>query len=801
MDTLTGELRYAARRLRKTPGISAVAVLALGLGIGANTAIFSVVKAVLLAPLPYSDPDRLFVIRETKLPQFTSFSVAPGNYLDWTEQQSVFQSMAAHLSGSYNLTGADMPEAVRGVRASASLFDVLGVSPAAGRAFTGAEDQYGREGVAIVSDGFGTRRFGGARAALGEHLTLDGRTHLIVGVMPKGFAFPDAETELWLPMAFTPRELENHGSHYMRVITRLAPSITSEQALTELEIIARRLEAAYPASNNGWSVRLDSLLDLTVGDTRPALLLLLAAVAFVLLIACGNVAGMLLARAATRQQEMAVRIALGASRGQIARQLLIESLLLATMGAVLGILLARWGVQLLPTLAPRLPRLDSVRIDGLTLAFTAAVAVVTSVVCGLLPAVHAARAEPLEALQDAGRGSSVGARRRRMRHGLVVGEIALALVLLVGAGLLIRSFSTLQHVDAGFTPAGALVARLELPEAQYADPETQWRFYDRLIAQLDELPGVEAVGATVALPFVRDYVLGLLIDGRPRPAPGDNPSTNYYAVSPGYFDAMGIRLVRGRLFTDRDRHGAPRVAVINETFARRHFPGDDPIGQRVHLSQGPKVFRQIVGIVADVQQYALDVEPPAQAYEPVAQQPFGRLMLVIRSSIEPASLSRAVRERVLALDPDLPVSQIETLEAVLDRWLVRRRAPMQMLAFFAGIALLLAGLGIYGALAYSVAQRTREVGIRVALGAREGDVLRLVVREGMTLAALGLVAGIVASLGITRLMGSLLFGVATTDPLTYVAVPCVLAGVALLASYVPARRATRVDPIVALRAE
>jgi putative ABC transport system permease protein len=544
------------------------------------------------------------------------------------------------------------------------------------------------------------------------------------------------------------------------------------------------------------------LLDSIVGTIRPALLLLFSAVALLLVIACANVANLLLARAIERGREIAIRTALGAGRWQIVRQLLAESVLLGAAGGIFGVLLAFWCVRLLGVLAPGLPRMAEVRVDGAALLFTGALSLVTSVIFGLVPAGQVSRINVTASLNETGRSSSAGPRRRLLRRILVITETALALVLLVGAGLLARSVRNLQQVDPGFRPRNVLMTTVRLARTRYPDPVQAEAFFRQLVQNLSSLPGVEAVGGATALPFTSDIVNILIIEGRPAPAPGEEPSTNYYGVTPGYFAAMGIPLVRGRLFTERDRADAPRVAVINETLARRFFAGEEPIGRRISVTSRPGTFREIVGIVGDVHQYGLDTDPPAQVYEPFAQEPAGLSMSVVaRTRTDAASLGAAVRNQVRGLDRDQPISDMGPLEARLDRWMADRCAPMQMLVLFAGAALLLAVVGVYGVIAYSVAQRTREMGIRIALGAGANDVLRLVLFEGMTLVVAGTAIGLAASAAATRSMRSLLFGVSTTDPATFLLVPTLLCAAALVASLVPARRATRVDPLIALRSE
>ena len=802
MQIFLEDLRYAIRTLLKSPGFTTVAVLALALGIGATSAIFTVVNGVLLRPLDYDDPDRLVVLRETKLPQFPRFSISPGNFESWRTGSTSFDRIAAYSIQFLNLTGRGDPEQLRGATATAGLFEMLGVQPALGRDFTPEEDQPGQDAVVILSHGLWQRRFGGDPALLGQALTLNGRVRTVIGMMPAGFEFPQAGTALWVPRALTPEQRDRHGSHYLSAAARLKDGVSLEQARTELRAIAARLEEEFPESNAGWSVIVTPMLENLVSGSRPALLVLLGAVGLVLLIACANVANLLLARATGRQKEIATRVALGAGRGRIVGQLLTESLLLGVVGGSGGILLALWGVSVLPELAPELPRINEVALDGRALAFTALVTILTSVVFGLAPALHASRPDLVDSLKEGGHGASGGRRRRRARSLLVVGEVALALVLLVGAGLLVRSFWLLQQVDPGFDADNVLVVSLSLPDAGYPEADDTRSFYRQLVERLASAPGVRAVGVTQSLPFFGDYVLGYRVEGRPEPEPGQMPLTNHYVVTPDYFAAMGIRLRRGRLFTDRDREDGPPVLLINETLARQTFPDEDPIGQRVYVTDGPGiVFREIVGVVADVKQYGLASTARAQTYEAYWQRPFHFTSVVIRTESDPRGLAGIVRREVLSIDGDQPLSRVLTLEEIVGTSIAGERASTRLLTLFGGIALLLAAIGIYGVMAYSVAQRTREFGIRRAIGADRAAILRLVLGQGLTLATIGIVVGVAAAAALTRVMASLLYEVTPTDLSTFTVVPVVLFLAAFAACCLPALRATKVDPLAALRAE
>jgi putative ABC transport system permease protein len=806
MQTLWQDLRYGARMLLKNPGFMAVAVITLALGVGANAAIFSVVNATLLRPLPFDDPDRLIMIRETKLPQFPEFSVSPGNFLDWKKQNTVFERLVAMQDASFNLIGVSDPERLRGMRVTDGFFAMLGARPLMGRDFLPEEDQPGGAKVVILSHGLWRRRFGADPNIVNRAITFSGGSYTVVGVMPASFRFGDGGAEFWTPMAFTAEQAQQHGSHYVSAIGRLKPGVALAQSRSEMGMIADRLAKQYPDNNTGWNVKLTPLLEYTVSSVRPALLVLLGAVAFVLLIACVNVANLLLARSAAREKEIAIRVSLGAGRWRIARQLLTESALLALAGGTVGLTLAKWGKDLLLALAPEdLPRLSDVSLDGRALAFTAAITLLTGLGFGLFPALQASniRGPNLnETLKDAGRGSTDDGRRRIIRGALVVLEVALALVLLVGAGLLIKSFLRLRNVDPGFNPAGALTAQIPLSQRKYPEDSQRVAFYAQLIEKVAALPGVQAAGAAMVTPLSgNDFVLGFRIEGRPPYPAGGEPDTNYYSVTPGYFKAMGIPLLRGRLFTERDTKDSTRVVVINETMAKRFFPGEDPIGKRLHVTMGPLLYREIVGIVGDVKHYSLDQETKAQTYEPYAQQPFSGMTLVARTSGDPAGLSAAIRGEVLKIDKELPVSNVKTLEQYLSTSIAQQRFSVLLLGIFAAVAMALACVGIYGVLSYSVAQRRREIGVRMALGAARRDVLRLVVGHAMLLTLIGVAIGLGAAFALTRVMSTLLFGVSATDPMTFGLIALLLVAVALLAALVPARRATKVDPMVALRCE
>lgn len=806
MQFLWQDIRFGARMLRAKPGFTLIAITTLALGIGATSAIFSVVNSVLLRPLPFKEPERLLMIRETKIPQFSEFAVSPANFLDWRKQNTVFDRLVAMRPGPLNLTGMGDPERLRGLSVTEGFIGALGIQPQLGREFLPAEHEPGKSNVALLSHGLWQRRFGGDPNIVNQTIPLDGQNYIVVGVMPANFHFLDRETEIWTPIAFTPQQAQNRGGHNLsRVIGQLKPGVTVEQARAEMVTIAGRLAAQYPEVNTGWNVMLLPLLDFTVRRVKPALLVLLGAVAFVLLIACANVANLLLARATGRQRELAIRAAMGAGRWRIVRQLLTESLLLSLIGGTVGLLLAKWGMDLLLTLAPQdLPRLSDVSLDGRVLAFTATVTLLTGVIFGLIPAWQASKPDLHETLKDAGRGSTEGGRRQVVRSSLVILEVAAALVLLVGAGLMIKSFWQLQQVDFGFQAENTLTATVSLPSRKYPEENQQVSFFQQLIENVQTVPGVQSVGAASVLPLTNDdFVVSFEVDGRAPLPQGASQSTNYYSVSADYFKAMGIPLLRGRLFTVRDTKDSPHVALINETMAKKIFPNEDPIGKRITFDRrdnNPDWY-EVVGIVGDTKHYGLDQATTLQTYEPYTQQTFSTMNLVVRSVGDPASLITAIRNEVLRLDPEQPVSNLKTLDDFVATSVVQQQFSMLLLTVFAAVALILATVGIYGVLSYAVTQRTHEIGIRMALGAGQSNVLRLVIRHGMRLTLMGVTAGLVGAFALTRLMSALLFSVSTTDPLIFFLIAVLLLITALLACWIPARRAMKVDPMIALRAE
>jgi len=817
MQTLWQDLRYGARMLLKNPGFTLIAVLTLALGIGANTAIFSVVNGVLLRPLPYHEPEQIVtLLHNGRQP------VSPANFLDFQANSQSFTQMAAAEAWGATLTVADRAEAVSGLRMGEGLFALLGEQPLVGRALQAEDYQPGKDRVLVLSHKLWQRAFGGDPKIIGRQLTLSGESYTVVGVMPAQFQFPPfwaTRAEMWTPLDLRPRATNRHGSS-LRVFARLKPGVTLQEAQSEVDVMNKQLALAYPKANTGLNILVDPLNEKVVGNVRLALLVLSGAVGFVLLIACANVACLLLARAAARQKEAAVRVALGASRWRIIRQLLTESLLLSLGGAAVGILLAVWGVDWLTTLlagnsssfSVRLPRLGEIKIDAMALGFTLAISFVTSLLFGLAPALAASKPDLNQTLKESGRGAAGG--RRRLRETLVVAELALALVTLIGAGLLMSSFLKLQAVDAGFNPRNLLTMTVSLAGAsQYVGPARE-AFYRQLEDRLRALPGVESASAINHLPLAGDtWGTPLTIEGRPLPPPGQEIGVTFRVSRPGYFRTMGIPLRGGRDFTERDTFDAPGVVIINETLARRHWPSEDPIGKRVTLDDPRDNTRAtqwltVVGVVKDVKQMSWTDAPSNEIYLPFQQSrgfyagtsgQFAPMTLVVRTAVEPQSLAAAAREAVRALDRNLPVSNVVSMEQVIADALWQPRFNLQLIGLFAGLALALAAVGLYGVMSYSVAQRTHEVGLRMALGAQASDVLKLVVGQGMKLALLGVALGLFASVALTRLMEKLLFEVSATDVMTFAVIAGLLTLVALLACWVPARRATKVDPMIALR--
>jgi putative ABC transport system permease protein len=814
MRNIWQDLRYGARMLLKKPGFALISVITLALGIGANTAIFSVVNAVLLRPLPYAEPERLVALWEsnTQRPEGRN-SISYPNFFDWRSQSKSFERMASYYTNDMALTGVTAPVNLRSAVVSPDLFATLGVKPQLGRWFVGEEEKPGIR-AAIINHGLWQRQFGGDPNIVGRAVTLNGKQFNVVGVMPAGFQFPiEAEpVEVWVTSSIdgeksNPKEPamnEQRGAHYLQAVGRLKPGATLEQAQAEMNVIGANLEKQYPDSNTRHGVKLIPYHNDLTHDYSEALWLILGAVGCVLLIACANVANLLLARATARYKEIAVRAALGANRRRVIRQLLTESLLLALGGGLLGLLLAWWGTEALIRLIPEdVPRLAEINIDRWVFGFTLLVSAVTGVAFGLAPALQASKIELTEAMKEGSRGAVGG--RGRLRGALVVAEIAVALVVLIGAGLLLQTFRRLQQVDLGFDTHNILTATVELPDARYPKPEQAAAFYQTLLDRVKAMPGVEAVSAVVPQPLSGDMMMiSFDIEGRNIPK-GERPVSHFRSISLDYFSVMKIPLLAGRAFTERDDAHSPGVVIVNETFAKRHFPNENPIGKHVKPGialEGEPVWREIVGVAKDVkhrQSLVRDYEP--EYYLPHAQLPINSMNLVVRTTNDPRSLARSIQREVQALDRDIPVYRIKTLDQYLGLAVAQPKFNALLLSLFAGLALLLTAIGLYGVMAYSVVQRAQEIGIRIALGAQTGDVLKMVLRHGLKLTALGLSVGLAAAYALTRYMRSLLFGVKPADPLTFAAISLLLIAVALLACWVPARRATEVDPLEALRTE
>ncbi|HVG18372.1 MAG TPA: ABC transporter permease, partial [Blastocatellia bacterium] len=771
METLYQDLRYTARMLLKRPAFTAIIVLALALGIGANTAIFSVINAILLRPLPYKNPDRISMVwlDNKRLGVDQDWHSYP-NFMDYKEQNQSFDDMAAFNNRSFNLTGAGDPVRVIGVWATASLFPVMGVEPAIGRAFTVEEEEPGKDLVVVLSHGLWQRLFGADRNVIGRPINLNGVDRTIIGVMPPDFVFPEKETEMWVPLALSPQRRQARGAFSLKAVGRLKPGVTIEQARTDMGAIATRLQEQYP-NMAGYGVNLVPLHEQVTGKVRPALLVLLGAVGFVLLIACANVANLLLARAAVREREMAIRSALGARRARIIRQLLTESAALAILGGVAGLLIAVWGLRVLIAMSPPdTPRLDQVGVDMKVMAFTFGVSLLTGFIFGLVPALESSKPDLNESLKEGGRGSTGGARGSRVRNLLVVSEIALSLVLLICAGLMIRSFIRLQTLDLGFNPTNLVTMRLQLPGSKYREQQQVVNFFQQLLRRVEGAPGVQAVGGISTI-FLSDTPNSttFTIEGRPPQTDAERVEVPFDSVTSNYFRVMGIPLLKGREFDDRDVIGSTPVAIINETFARRFFAEEDPIGKRfVYGDPNPgNPWQTIVGVVADMRRTGFDKAVRPETFLPQNQTADMAMTIVARMASDPANFANMLRNEVWAVDKDQAVYDLKTINQTLAEMTSRRRFTMTLLGVFAGVALVLAAMGIYGVISYSVTQRTHEIGIRLAMGAQSSDVLKLIVGQAARLAFIGVAVGLAAAFLLTRFMSSLLYGVSATDPLTF----------------------------------
>jgi predicted permease len=810
METLFQDLRYGLRMLIRNPGFTAVAIITMALGLGANTALFSVVNGVMLKSLPFQDPDRLMFILETNAkfppPGVSSSSL---NYRDWKEQNRSFQMIAARQGYTANLTSSERPEKIQGEKVTWDYFTTLGVTPISGRTFTEDEDKPGARPVILLSQGLWQRRFGSDPNIVGQAVPINGQSATVIGIMPNDYR---PNIELWAPLAIVYQNADRN-LHNLQVIGRLAAGVSQAQAQTEMSTIAARLAGQYPDANTGWGVALVPFQDLIILNIRQALMILLAAVGFVLLIACANVANLLLARAASREKEIVIRLTLGASRGRLIRQVLTESILISLIGGLVGVLIAVWCTQALIGLNPQgIPRAKEIGIDGRVLGFSLLMALGSGILFGLTPAWLATKPNLNETLKESGKSSAGNARGHRLRGLLVIIQVALAFVLLVGAGLLIKSFSQLQQVNVGFNRERLLTMQVSLPPAQYQAPPTLLSFYNEAVRQISALPGVTSVGAISHVPLAGggpQFVFA--VEGRPIPTPAEAPIASYRVVTPGYFQTMGIPLTKGRGFTDADDPNTLQVVLVNQKLVDDMWPGEDPIGKRltvgVPLPNEQPDWATVVGVVGNVKHTSLAGETNMQMYHPVAQTPFltqgmGRTMnYVIRAGSTPETLIEPARKVFAGLNATLPVSNVKTMENIISDSVAPFRFNMFLLGLFAATAMVLTLVGVYGVMNYAVTQKTQEIGIRMALGAQPGQVRALILKQGLKLSTAGLVIGLTGSFVLLRLMSSLLFGVSATDPLIFVGVALGLALVTVLACYIPARKATKIDPLVALKYE
>ena len=804
IHNLLQDIRFGIRALFKSKLFASAAIVTLALGIGANTAVFSVVNAVLLAPLPFQHAEELVVIWKTPLTTKTEqFPESIPNFEDLKTQAQSFEKLAAIRAQQVILTDGDQPERTSGARASANFFSTLGLKPILGRDFLAGEDQQGASPVVIISHRLWQERYGAQTNVIGRTMTIDRKTYTIVGVLPQALYLSNPEISVYVPFIYQPAEI-NRGQAFFRVIGRLKRGVSLAQARAELDTIAARLTQQYPDVNTNVGYNPILLRDQIVGPIRTPLIVLLAAAASVLLIACANIANLLLARASARRGEFAIRAALGASRLQIVRQIIIESVLLSAIGGTLGLLLALGGVPLLINIsADSIPRAAEIGINLRVLGFTAIVSLFTAIVAGLAPALRFSTNETISALKEGRRGATGGVAHHRLLRAFVVSQLAIALVLLVVAGLLIRSFLALNSVSPGFNPKGVLTLGIGIPAASYPDIPAQARFYDRLVTEIRTLSGVKSAASVIRLPVVGFNASTTFTIYGKAVAAKDAPSVDFRAVTQDYFKTMEIPVLKGRDFTDREIKGGPDVVIINKTMETRFFPNGDALGQRIQIFPEPDRWREIIGVSGDVKLQGLDADVNPAMYVPMVQNIYPNALrnvfLVVRTDGDPKALVPGIRARLRALDKEIPISQVQTMDDIVSASLAQRRLSMSLLVVFGVLATLLAAVGIYGVMAYTVAQRTHEIGIRLAMGARSMDVLKMVLGDGTRLALIGVVIGLLAAFGLTRIIAGLLYGVSAVDPITFVCIPVLLAIVTLLASYLPARRASRVDPIIALR--
>jgi putative ABC transport system permease protein len=805
------DVRYSIRGLIKHPGFTAIVIVTLALGIGASTSIFSVVNSVMLRQLPYPNADRIVAIQEVNREGVQGQVTGP-NFLDWRAQNSVFEHLAAIKTTFANLTLNDEAERINLAQTSANFFDVFGVGPEAGRLFVAGDEQAGHAPVVVLSDALWRRKFGADTGVVGRNLTLDGATYTVIGIAPPGFQYPN-KTEAWLPPLKLAPEFnagieptQRRGMGYLFAIASLKPGVSVAQAASEMETITGRLRQQYPETNNRRFNRVVSLHQHLVGKSETMLKLLFGAVIFVLLIACANVANLLLASAASRSKEMAIRAALGASRLRVMRQLFTESAILALAGGALGLLFATYGVAVITRLLPQdFPRLNEIGMDWRVFGFALGASLLTAFLFGFAPALHLSRVDVQDAMKDSSRSTAGSARHTRLRHALIVAEVALSVVLLAGAGLLFRSFIRLQAVDAGFTPQKVLTAKLSPAGPKFQTDPEYISFYNQVLDRIRTIPGVQSAGTINTLPLSPGPTLSFRVEGRPIVSVDKWPMVNFRNVSPDYFLTMSIPILKGRAFTPQDNFDAPRKLMINQALAQREFPNEEAVGKRVAFrNPEPNTevnWFEIVGVTANVRSLQLREEPEPELYFASMQDAFPQVAVVVRSTVEPESLAPAMRQAVADVDRTVPVSEVRTMEHIVSESVTQPRFNLFLLGLFSGIALLLSVAGIYGVTAYTVTQRTHELGIRLALGAQIGDVLRMILGQGMAVIGVGIVLGLIAAFALMRLMSSLLFGVSATDPFTFIGITVVLIAAGLLACYVPARRATKVDPLVALRYE
>jgi predicted permease len=811
IESFFADVRYGLRTLRKSPGFTAVAVLTLALGIGANATIFSVVYAVLLKALPYPHADRLVMVYENvRLPNYQNDrnEASPGNFSDWVNQSTVFESMAAYRNRSFNVTGSGEPLRVEGELVSANFFTALQVDALLGRILTADDDRPGSSHVVVISDGLWKVRFGSDPQVLAKKILLDGESYAIAGVMRPGFHFPDIDDQIWAPMALSPADLSNRGSHFLHIFARLKPQVTVPQAHAEMNLIARHLTELYPDSNAGQTVNVVLLFEDIAGSVRPTLLVLWGAVGLILLIVCANVANLLLERASARHQEIALRLALGAGRSRIFRQLLTESMLLALLGCTLGLFLALWGTSTLKLLtASNLPRTEEISLNGPVLIFSVAIATLAGLAFGVAPALQPARENLHDTLKAGSRESALGS-RLLMRNLLVILETSVGVIVVIGAGLLLRSFQRIEQAPLGFQPHGVLTFRVIPRGARYSEVVQRAAFYQQAIQQLEAIPEVKSASAVTFLPltFIRASK-GFTIEGRVQRSPGQIPMAGYDVVTPAYFSTMQIPLLEGRDFSWTDSPSSQPVTIINAAMAKAYWPGEDPLGKRIR--QGGPDDREfpwltIAAVVGDVREFDPLNLPRPTIYFPITQFADSAGLLrdwVMRTEGDPIHVASGLRDAIWSVDKDLPITRVRTMEEVRSMSVASRRLSLGLFALFAAIALVLATVGVYGVMTYSVTQRTREIGVRIALGARSNHVMRLVLGQALRVAAFGVMLGVIGALALTRLLAGMMYGVSSTDPVTFLTVPLLLALVTLAACYMPARRAMRVDPIVALRYE